>query len=442
MAHRSFLLGLMATTALCAGGALAADKIKTTGEGALVIASRLVDEGKLGEAEAILRTLSAANPDDFDMRPVDALAAKIAYKRGDKEEALRILEAMVAYDPADWRRQNDLIQLLIQEKRDREARRHIRAMLKQNPPDVVATQAKSDMRMLEARRVVHVDFRAAAAPTTNVNSATSDETFNLFGFLPAQLDDEARQQSGLGVTYALSGAVTPKIGEGVRGHFAVRGEVADYGNIEFDQATLAAELGVRLGSENGVTGVIAATADRRYFAGDPYAASFGGRLALQRAMNKRVLLAGEVAARHVTYDEQPDRDGPVFLAGTQVTVAAAKRLRLSGGVAAIREAAKAESLANTQFAVNLGALVALPYRINLGIRPEVTFRRFDKATQFYGGERREDVTYDLTTSLSIRDFAVRGFAPSLSYRYTDNESTISLFDYDRHAVDVGLAKSF
>ncbi|MEM9234454.1 MAG: tetratricopeptide repeat protein, partial [Pseudomonadota bacterium] len=146
MLNRNSLPSLIAlTAALTVGATVAAQQIKTSGEGALVIAARMIEEDKLDEAEAVLRTLSTGDPDKLDMRLVDALAAKIAYKRGHPEEALRILEAMVAHAPADWKRRYDLVQLLIAEKKDRRARYHIRALLKQDVPDIVRTKARSDL---------------------------------------------------------------------------------------------------------------------------------------------------------------------------------------------------------------------------------------------------------------------------------------------------------
>jgi outer membrane protein len=44
--------------------------------------------------------------------------------------------------------------------------------------------------------------------------------------------------------------------------------------------------------------------------------------------------------------------------------------------------------------------------------------------------------------LTKRDWNIIGFAPSISYNYTNNLSNINLYDYDNHAVDFRLTKDF
>lgn len=441
MRSRKSLLLASAACLTISGGVAARERIETTAEGALVVAAQLVEQKNYGEAEAILRTLAAGNPERFDMRKVDALAAKIAHARGDTQEAVRILSALVEYDPKDWRRRYDLAAVLMNDRLDREAERHLRAVLKSKPPEVVVARARADLREIDRRRVVRVSFQAGAAPSTNINSATRDDSFDAFGFLPVALDDEARQQSGVGVSYALSGALTPTLGDEVQGHLAARGHSMDYNGSAFDQALAGAEIGLRLSAASAISGLAVATYQQQYFGGEAYTKSYGGRLALHRPLSQRFSLGAEVSAEQVSYRDRPDRDGPVFSLGAQLVAVVSQRLRLIGGVSAIREATQADSLANTQYALTTGFDAALPARINLGLRPQITFRRFDAASAFEG-ERREDVTAEVSANLRIRGFDVQGFLPTITYRYTDNQSTVDLYDYDRHSVDMGVARRF
>ena len=47
-----------------------------------------------------------------------------------------------------------------------------------------------------------------------------------------------------------------------------------------------------------------------------------------------------------------------------------------------------------------------------------------------------------TVSATKRRLAVGGVAPVVSYAYTRNLSTVGLFEYERHRVDVGLTSRF
>lgn len=446
---RRVILGTVCS-ALCVGTGTVSAQLKTDAEGALKVAARLIEEGGLGEAEAILRTLAASDPFRLDMRPVDALAAQIAYRRGDTEEAARILRALVAYDPEDHVRRFDLIQLLIMDGQDRAARRQLEQLFDHEPPVDIREKARAAWQMLEERRVFRLDVRASAAPSTNVNTGPDMDNFNLYGFLPSRLDDMAQQRSGLGVSYSATALVTPPLTKGVRGHVAAGAVVSDYSHADFDQAVLTAESGVRFGQEAHVSGVATATAERQYFAGEPYAKSAGARVALERMITNRLRLGAQVSALQVDYDDRDDRDGPVFRAGLRLDYAASGRLRLSGAATVIREATMAPSEANSQYVFSPALLIVLPWQVNLGLTPRVTFRRFDKAAAIYAvieeGElvdnRREDLTIEMGSSLAVRNFEFGGFRPSLSYRYTENNSTVDLFDYNRHAVDIGFARVF
>ena len=305
----------------------------------------------------------------------------------------------------------------------------------------MTARVRQDLKTIDERRVVRLSFRAAAAPSTNINQATDAETFELFGYLPAALDDEARRQSGVGASYALAGALTPTLAPGVQGHVAARGRHLDYEGEGFDQITGGVEAGLRLNAAGKVSGLAAASYEQRYFAGEAYSTSAGGRLALSRPLGRRLRLGGEVAAAKVTYEEQSDRDGPVFSIGINATAILTNRLRFVSSLAATREATQAESLSNSQYSLMAGLDAALPFRLMLGLYPQATYRRFDKAAAVYG-ERREDVTAEMAASLSVRGLRLRGFVPALSYRYTDNDSTVELFDYQSHSVDMGVSRSF
>jgi hypothetical protein len=89
----------------------------------------------------------------------------------------------------------------------------------------------------------------------------------------------------------------------------------------------------------------------------------------------------------------------------------------------------------------MGLSAAAPFGFNVGLTPTVTFRRFDEAMAIYA-VRREDETLGVRAHLSHRNARVRGFTPTLEYSFTDNRSTVDLFDYTRHTVDFGLARQF
>ncbi|MEM9988374.1 MAG: tetratricopeptide repeat protein [Pseudomonadota bacterium] len=111
----------------------AAQRIGMSGETALAMAAHMIEKGQLDAAEDVLKTLSGGNPETLDMRVVDKLAAKIAYKRGDADRAITLLEGLLTYDEGDVKTRFDLAQVLLAEEKDRAARKHFVAILKTKP---------------------------------------------------------------------------------------------------------------------------------------------------------------------------------------------------------------------------------------------------------------------------------------------------------------------
>lgn len=429
-----------------AAGAWAATPVRTSGQDALLLANDLVAKGAYDEAAAILRTLAEAGEEGpVSRRALAKVTAKLAYGQGRSEEAIALLEALVDAKPDDWRTRYDLAHVLMAERRDRDAERHLRAILRLRPglPAEVGQRARSDLAHLDARRVVRVNFSAAAAPSTNVNSATSDESFQIFGILPARLDDDARAQSGIGVNYAVSGSVTPPIADGVRGHFTMLGQTSDYQGANFDQAIAAVEAGLRFGA--AVPGrpslLFALTGERRYFGGDAFSAGAGIKIAASARAHWGVRLSAALSASNITYDDQPQRDGPFVSASLGATLPLSSRFAVTSGLRLAREVTEEATLRNTQGTLSLGVIAGLPAGASIGVQPAVTYRRFDEASVFYGA-LREDLTLDVTTRLGLSSLDLGGFTPSFVYRYTDNDSTVSLFDYVRHTADIGLSRQF
>ncbi|MEM9988338.1 MAG: surface lipoprotein assembly modifier, partial [Pseudomonadota bacterium] len=299
------------------------------------------------------------------------------------------------------------------------------------------------LQIIEDRREVRFSFRASAAPSTNVNSATSDEVFNAFGFLPSRLDDDARAQSGLGLSWSLGGRYTPKFNQRLRGHFVARGQMTDYTNEKFDQALGGGEAGVRLPqtSQHGADITIAATYDHQFFAGDPYSTTAGARVNILKPLSQKFAVQTELSAGQITYKDRPDLDGPFYALDSQLIYAPKRSLQFTFGTSFAREDAEFGAAANDQYGVSTSVSWSAPYKLQLGLAPGFSLRNFDEVAALYG-VLREDERFDLSARLGKRDWTIGGFYPSLIYRYTDNNSTVSLFTYDRHGVDLGFARLF
>lgn len=444
----SALLGGVCAVAL--SGAATAQKVSTTADGAFRVAMHLVEKGAYGEAEQILQTLAAAPPEAVDQRLVDRISAKIAFEKGDVQEAIRLLDAVLAYDPNDWDARYDLATILALDRRDRAAARQLRIIITRSDVPALIDRARRDLRGIEERRLVEMQFRATAAPSTNVNAATSARTieYNLGNtVLDLDLDERARQTSGVGANWVLGTTIRPRLsrrkGRTVRGHFMVRGQLADYPNADFDQGSVTLEAGFRRNNPapGGMGVFVTSMYDRAYFGAAPYAERVGVRAAVSRSLGKRYTVSTEISAQHAAYDDRATRDGPVVGVSMRGTMVPVPWARAGLSVAVSREDTAASPLANTRYTVGPSLSLLGPWKTRLGVFPSVSFRQFDEQ-RFGELELREDWTYDIATQVGKSDWVLNGFYPSLLYRFTDNKSTVALYDYKRHTMDISFSRSF
>jgi hypothetical protein len=58
------------------------------------------------------------------------------------------------------------------------------------------------------------------------------------------------------------------------------------------------------------------------------------------------------------------------------------------------------------------------------------------------GVVRKDTRLIGSVALTKRDFNIWGYAPAIEYTYVHNDSNISLYEFDSHAIDFRLSKDF
>ena len=88
-----------------------------------------------------------------------------------------------------------------------------------------------------------------------------------------------------------------------------------------------------------------------------------------------------------------------------------------------------------------GLYKELPKGITVNLNGELRLSEFD-AMHPLAGVVRKDERLIGTVALTKRDFNIWGYAPALEYTYVYNNSNISLYEFDSHAVDFKLSKDF
>src|SRR5262249_3619811 len=140
-----------------------------------------------------------------DRNDLDFLQGTLANAKGDYATAIKHFRAVLGRDGTLNRVRLDLAKAYFLKGDDAAAEHHFRAAMAQGVPPEVQHNISQYLDQIRRRKRLDVTVRAALAPDTNVNAATTAENVTLYG-LPFELDPAARKRSGIGFAGGLSGS--------------------------------------------------------------------------------------------------------------------------------------------------------------------------------------------------------------------------------------------
>ena len=189
--------------------------------------------------------LEGVKPGEGNVDDLDFLHGTIAAKRGDWETAIARFRAMLARDPELPRVRLDLALAYFQARQDGSAAYHFRQALgDESLPPVARARALAFLDAIRRRRSWSLNGGIALVPDDNINAATSARLVQLFGF-PAQLSEDARQTSGVGVSAFVSGGYEARLSPDIRFRINTGLYTRTYEENQFNDRTLTLRAGPR-----------------------------------------------------------------------------------------------------------------------------------------------------------------------------------------------------
>lgn len=444
IAGAAFLHGLpahaQAADPACAGGECT---YRVTPRQLLAKAEQLVLSRDFAAVAPLLEAMEKAPELDLQRR---FLVGYVAVETGDTETAIANFRSILNEDPGQTRVRLELARALLIQGKEAAADHHFRlAQQDQDLPEEVARTIRSARGVLRTRRTWNFSFDVGIAPDTNINNATSAESIDVRwgqSTVPLELDDEARQRSGVGQTAGFSGGARVKLGYDMSLLIDADGQLTNYGGTRYDDFWGQIAVGPEFKLGEGETFSLQAVGQQRWYGGDVATRQYGLKAAYQKLLDEGQRIGVQIDARRTESGFNPAYDG--WQVGAYATYErVVRRAMIASATAYVRrDLLEADAYSSTSYGIDLGIGGELPMGINAGLSGGVGRASFDAPLLLFSDEERRDWLFNARAYVGLRSVKLLGFSPSATYTYGRIATNYELYRNDRHRIRFNLARYF
>lgn len=409
----------------------------------LVLAEKLVHEGKFDEAAPFVAALKAAPGMTL---PHDFLSGLIAMGSGDAAAATDRFRAILKDHPDQTRVRLELAKALMMQGNFAGADYHLRlAEGDEGLPEDIARMIGNARSAIRSKRKFRFGFDFGFAPDSNINSATAAESVDInFGpdRLPISLDDNARARSGMGATASFYAGMRLPAG----GAFSIvsdfDADTVTYRDSDFSDYALQLAAGPELALSDRTDLRLQAVGSYRWYGGEVAARQYGAKLAFQHELGRTRRVALQIDGRRSESEINRGFTGWQIGANASYEQVIGRSAIVSASILARRDLMDADFYSSKTLGFNAGIGGELPHGINAGLSGGVSWSRHDAPQLVFSDTEREDWRYQARAYAGLRQFRVAGFSPSVEYRFTKVASNYALYESDRHRFHFKLARYF
>jgi hypothetical protein len=401
------------------------------------LAERFSAQNDFAHAEPLLRALSDdPNPD---------YRAEARYRLGQLAEARRDLPAAEHWYRAllDEKPNAAAVRLALgrvlaaRDKMQAAAREFRRAQAAGLPPDV-AKAIDRVVSVLRSHKPFGGNLEIGLAPDSNINHATTAAEISVFG-LPFTLSDAAKAQSGVGLSTVAQGYVRLALSKrtDLTTQLSMSGNF--YRQSVFNDVSLILTTGPEIHFRNAQFRP-SVLFGRRWFGGARFNDQYGGSIEARHTLGRTSLFALTGSAIHSTFAQVPEQNADTFSLQATLEKAMSPRLYARFYISGARNNAVAAAYANWNF----GAGLSLSRQIGrMTGYAGVSYNRLNSDGPFYafGLTRRENV-FSVNAGLALRQITIAGLSPIIRLSHDENRSSLTLYDFRRNRVEVGLTRDF
>ncbi len=409
--------------------------------------SILINLAKSGEAD-LAETLLRRYPlqGKFAKNRTLFIQGLILKARRDVSGSVEKFRAALADDPSLTLVRSELAQALHELGEDESAVHHLKLLQSEAPNAEAASGIKSFIDQIDANTPYKFNAYIAAAPTTNVNNGSIRSVVYLPGGWALDIAEASKRKSGIGMAAGANASYSKRFGNGLMAVISGGADGRLYDNSDFNALTLSQSAELRALNANGYISLGAVASQSLSMDSIDYDyLSYGPRISLRHGLTNKDLLNVSATFEFRDYADDMLRDGNAILVNGAWThlFDSSFSTTLSGGYTKVNvdNSAAESNNAYESFSAGIGFYKELPAGFTVNTSVDVQKTLFDgKFLTLF--DPREDIRAAGTIGLTKRDLNLFGFAPSVEYTYTWNNSNYGIYDFDSHAVDLRLTKEF
>ncbi|MEO0566664.1 MAG: surface lipoprotein assembly modifier [Pseudomonadota bacterium] len=394
----------------------------------------LVNQGRYDQARSVL---AQASSDPIERQ---LLEGRIAKSNGKFGTATRILEDALRARSNDIRIRRELAHTLFISGKFSRAKFHFNRLIATDPDPALRASYRSFLSEIGKKRPVTWNAFFAFEPSTNINRGSSNTTFSTsLGDL--EIDDDSQSTSGIGLTYGLSATVnldfTPRtVTQLTLGY--TRTDFTEDTQFSFDRRSISFLHRFSTGKTAWNFSIFGVR--ERHKDSDDFV-SVGTSLQASRFLNARTRVSLAASVEDRDFLESPSRSGKFNIFRFDVEYELTRSFAVSGGLSFEKSKARSESLRFEGPAIFLSATKLWP----LGVATNATI--FAGERQFEGlfpltDMRRRDEYQGIVARAQFNRLPIYGFTPSVQCRAEQNNSNISLAEFDVFGCGLRFSRGF
>jgi outer membrane protein len=434
------LAGALATPAAaqqaqCAEGVC---RVSLTAVQLLAQAESLVAEHRFGEAAPMIAALE--NAPELKMQR-QFLLGYASVESGDLDGGIKSFRSILENHPEQTRVRLELARALMLKGKAGAADHHFRlAQDDEAIPAEIAATIRSSRRLLADKQQWAFNLDLGFAPDSNITNGTNAETIDIaFGnqLVPLTLDDQAREKSGVGQTLGFSGTARIGIGEETKLLIEADSQIVNYGGKQSDDIVAQIAIGPQFALSDSTRISIQALGSQRWYGGQSTQIAGGVRTNLHHALGDSDRIGLSIDARRSDSAITNDYSGWQLGGTATYEHVVARTMIASASLFARRDALNAK-----EYGVNLGIGGELPFGLTAGVSGGVSRANYDAPLLIFSADPRREWRLNGRAQLGLRALRLLGFSPSVTYSFSQTQSSLTLFDTTRHRVRFGLARYF